>query len=336
MIDKNMKIFCDKIKSMLGASECMSFSGRYESISALFDVIELDENDGVYLSPFAPCDVVKAVLTCGAVPIFCDVTPDSLTLDSKILESSVRHTISNGDLYARAVIADNFCGMPFSAKSIKDICNRFGLILIEDCGECFGGVSDGAPCGSVGDYSLISLGKSSVFGTGGSGSVLTATGNNVIFESLDNSDCGSGYQSADEIYGEQLLDSAENIQSVLEKSRLAALKIEKALDNSDFWIQRGGGKQKSSFGKITVVAQDENECAKALSKFESAGMSEYVKQAHVHHRNCFGRGCRGFKDMVNAASIAPRAFFVDIFRAIHNSAVERLIEQFTVITKTEE
>jgi dTDP-4-amino-4,6-dideoxygalactose transaminase len=331
MNDKSIELFCDKMKLRLGASECVSFASRYESIAALFDAIEMGERECVYLSPLAPCDLIKALLACGVIPVFCDVTPDSLTLDHKMLENLVRHTISNGELYARAVIADNFCGMPFAAKAIKDICNRFGLILIEDCGECFGGTSDGMPCGAVGDYSIITLGHSSVFGTGGAGSILAAMDGNVLSRNIENAECGSGYQSVDEIYGENLEASADNVEAVLDKSRAVADKIEKALADSDFWVQRGNGRQKSSYGKITVIAQYESECADALSTFEKSGLLQYVRQVHVHNRNCFDRGCRGFKDISNAAAIAPRAFSADIFMAIHNSDADRLIEQFAAI-----
>lgn len=334
MSDKNVELFCGKIKSMLNASECMPFSGRYESIAALFDAIELGEKDCVYLSPFASCEVVKAVLAYNVVPVFCDVAPDSLTLDSRAFEAMVRRTVNSGELYARVVIAENFCGMPFSAKAIKDVCNRFGIILVEDCGECFGGTSDGSLCGSVGDYSIISLGRSSVFGTGGSGSLLIAMGDNALCDKLENPECGSGYQSVDDIYGESLLESAESIPSVIGKSRAMAAEIDKILTDSDWWLQRGGGRQKSSYGKIAVITQDEASRCSALSAFKAEGFAKYVKPVHAHHRACFDRGCRGFKDIVNAAAIAPRAFSVDLFEAIHNSDTERLIEQFNVIVKS--
>ena len=327
MCENNVNLFCDKIKSMLGASECMPFSGRYESISALFDAIELEGSDCVFLSPLSPKYVVSAVIARGVVPVFCDVVPDSITLDYKALEGLVRRVISDGNIYPRAVIADNFCGMPFASNAVKDICRRFGLILIEDCGECFGG----APFGTVGDYSLISLGRSSVFGTGGNGCLVAAMGDNSLSDVLLAKECGSGYQSIDEIYGEPLVNSVENMENILQKSRDTAKAIDDIISGSDFWLQRGRGKQKSSFGKITVIAREEENSRAALEAFEKAGLSDYVSPLHAHRKSCFNGSCRGLKDIINAAAIAPRSFSIDIFKAIHNSDEIKLTEAFKLI-----
>lgn len=334
MINSNVGVFCDKIKSMLGAAECVPFSGRFESIAALFDIIQLEAHDCVYLSIFAPCELVKAVIMCGAVPIFCDVVPDSLTIDPKALENLVRHTVSEGSLYPRAVIADNFCGMPFSSRAVKSVCTRFGLILIEDCGKDFGGMSDGALCGTTGDYTLMSLGKSSVFGTGGSGSLLIANGTNAADEYLCSESCGDTYQSVDEIYAGSLVDSLNKFNDILVQSKSAVNEIDAIAAEYDCWIQRGGGKQKSSFGSITVITRDEADCKRIVAALGQTDAANYVKPLHAHVRNCFlNNRCRGFKDIVNGTAIAPRAFSVDIFGTVHNGGASNLIEQLRAAFK---
>lgn len=327
MINSNIGIFCDKVKTMLNAAECLPFSGRFESIAALFDVIQLEAKDCVYLSILAPRELVKAVMMCGAVPVFCDVLPDSLTIDPKALENLVRHTINEGSLYPRAVIADNFCGMPFVSRAIKSVCTRFGLILIEDCGKDFGGISDGALCGMSGDYSLIMLGGSSVFGTGGRGSLLVANGTNAAGEYLDCDLCGETYQSIDDIYADKLAALPDNFDDVLARSRAAANEIDAISAEYDCWIQRGSGKQKSSFGSIAVITREEAECMKIVTSLGQTEAERYVKPLHAHVRGCFDNASKGFKDIVNGTSIAPRAFRLDIFGALHNGDIDMLIEQ---------
>lgn len=327
MIDSKVEAFCDKVKAILGAAECLPFSGRFESAAALFDIIQLDVRDCVYLSILAPRELVRAVMMCGAVPVFCDVVPDSLTIDPKALENLVRHTISEGSLYPRAVIADNFCGMPFASKAVKSVCTRLGLILIEDCGKDAGGVSDGAQCGSSGDYSLISLGGSSLFGTGGSGSLLIANGTNAAGECLDSGLCGDTYQSIDKIYADNLIDSLEKADDVLSQSKAVVSEIDALTAEHDSWIQRGGKQQKSSFGSIAVITREEDECKRIVESLGETEAARFVKPMHAHVRGCFGNASRGYKDIVNGTSIAPRAFILDIFGAVHNGSTEMLIEQ---------
>lgn len=325
MSHQHTERFVQKMTERLGASESMAFSGRTEGLTALFEAFQLGARDCVYLSALAPSWVVKGVMACGAVPMMCDVTPDSLTMDHRALEAAVKQTIASEQLYPRAVIADNFCGMPFALKPVKSVCDRMGLVFIENCGTWFGGTSDGVPCGSVGDYSLILLGSSSVFGTGGSGALVASFGESPLRDGIVFCD-GDEYQSIDEVYGESLLTAFDGMERVLESSRAAAGKIDDVLSDSDFWIQRGGNsRQKSSFGALAVIAQSEEHGARAVDFLRQAGFAAYVNPLHVHRRACFDKGCRGFKNIENAAALAPRAFGLNLFGAYHAGVLDRLI-----------
>lgn len=333
MGNQNIDIFIQKIGERLGAAECMGFSGRTESIEALFEAFGLGMMDCVYVSALAPSWIIKAVISCGAVPMLCDVTPDSLTIDYRSLEAAVKHTMDSKQLYPRALIIDNFCGMPFALKPVKSVCDRMGLIFIENCGCYFGGVSDGIPCGSVGDYSLISLGDSSVFGTGGSGSLVVSLGGSPLSEGMTFCD-GAEYQPIDGIYGENLLTGFYQMDDLLEKSRAAAKQINDIISDSDFWIQRrGNSRQIGSFGATAIIAQSEDHCSRAIEFLNNEGLEGYIKPLHVHKRTCFGKACRGFDNIENAALIAPRAFIIDIFAALHSGNIDRVMQSIENMAK---
>lgn len=325
--------FCERIKNKLGASECMSFSGKVEAVTALFEAIELGDRDCVYMSALAPSYIVRAVIVCGAVPVFCDVTADGFVIDHKSLGEAVRSTVNVDKLYPRAVIAGHMCGLPFSVRAVRELCDRMGLILIEDCGSGFGGTWDGAPCGGFGDYSLISLGKSSVFGTGGSGCLVTANGVNELGALIGSCD-GCGWDSADGIYGDELLSSADQMETRLGANEAALAEITAVMKESDFWMSRGGGRQKSSCCGTIVIAQSESQCEAAVAGFEKAGLSEYVRKLHVHRRACFEHGCRGFKMLENASALAPRAFAVDIAGAVNSGRFADLKVQMRYVAET--
>ena len=319
----NISLFCEEIRKRLDASECRSFSGKVEGITALFEAIQLGAKDCVYLSALAPGYIVRAVIACGAIPVFCDVTADGFVVDHKSLAEAVRQTVSEDKLYPRAVIAEHFCGLPFPIRAIRDVCDRMGLFLIEDCGFGFGCSWDGMECGRFGDYALISLGVSSVFGSGGSGCLVAANGANEFGRLIGVCD-GSGWDTADEIYGQELLDSLQKIPRVLSEAESAVVDITDTVKKSDFWMSRGGGRQKSSCSAAVLIAQSEACRDAAVAAMESGGMPEYVRKLHIHRRACFEHGCRGFKTLENASALAPRAFAVDIFRALHTGKVDRL------------
>ena len=319
--DNKMELFCEEMRKRLGASECRSFSGRVEAVIALFDAIQLGAKDCVYLSALTPGYIVRAIIACGAIPVFCDVTPDGFVLDHRVLTEAVRQTVNEDKLYPRAVIADHFQGFPCSMGAVKGLCDRMGLLLIENCGNGFGCLWDHKECGCFGDYSLISLGKSSVFGTGGSGCLAVANGQSALGSLIGNCD-GSGWDSADGIYSEELLKSLEEIPQRLARAQAAIDEIRDTLNESDFWLQSGGGKQKSSCAGTVVVAQSEALCDAAMTRFANAGLLEYVSRIHVHHRTCFDHGCRGFKTLENASVLGPRSLAVDIFGSISGGRID--------------
>ena len=326
----DIKEFCEKMRERLDASECMSFSGRVESISALFEAIELGPKDCVYLSATAPSYVVRAILACGGVPYFCDIAADSFVIDHKSLAEAVRQTVATEKLYPRVVIAEHFGGLPFSIRAVAEICDRMGLILIEDCGSGFGCLWDGRECGCFGDYSMISLGASSVFGTGGSGCLVMANGDNELHALIVPCD-DLGWQSADDIYAEELFQSLETFPESLSRAETALAEITDIMKESDFWLRRGGGRQKSACSATVVIAQSEAQCEAAAACLASAGLSDLFRRLHVHRRACFEHGCRGFKALENASALAPRALVIDIFGAIHSGRLDGLKAQMKFI-----
>ena len=327
---RKIEMFCERIKDKLGASECVSFSGKVEAVTALFEAIELGDRDCVFLSALAPSYIVRAILVCGAIPVFCDVTADSFVIDHKSLSEAVRSIVNVEKLYPRAVIAEHLCGLPFSVRAVRDVCDRMGLILVEDCGSGFGGTWDSELCGGFGDYSLISLGGSTVFRTGGNGCLVTANGANELGALIGSCD-GFGWDSADDIYAEGLLASVDEMPARLAANEAALAEITSVMKESDFWLRRGGGRQKSSCTGTIVIAQSEAHCDAAVGSFEKKGLSDFVRKLHVHRRACFDHGCRGFKMLENASALAPRAFAVDIAGAVSAGKFDLLKAQMKYI-----
>ena len=189
------------------------------------------------------------------------------------------------------------------------------------------------PCGALGDYSLVSLGGSSPFGTGGSGCLVLAFGENDLANHLESCD-GRGYDTADGIYAPQLTDSLESLPDKLECIRQSYSRISGIMTRSDFWLQRGSGRQKSSFTGTVVTAQDEPQCNAAVESLVSAGLAAFVRRLHVHRKSCFEHGCRGLKNIENATAVAPRSFMVDIAGAVNAGRIEKLAAQMTVIAES--
>jgi len=67
----------------------------------------------------------------------------------------------------RALLAAHYFGFPQPIAEIRDLCDRYDVVLIEDCAHAMFGIADGRPIGSWGDYATASLTKFFPVFTGG-------------------------------------------------------------------------------------------------------------------------------------------------------------------------
>jgi len=107
-----------------------------------------------------------AVLYTGARPIFCDVCPNTLNMDPQSVVSAINDR-------TKAIIAVHLFGYPCDIRRLEEIANSYGLYLIEDFAQGFGGKYDGRYLGAYGVVSITSFGKDKIIDAGGGGILLT-------------------------------------------------------------------------------------------------------------------------------------------------------------------
>jgi dTDP-4-amino-4,6-dideoxygalactose transaminase len=93
---------------------------------------------------------VAAIRLCGAVPIFVDIEPCTMTMDPSRLEAAITGR-------TRAIIPVHLYGHPADLEPILAIADRYGLYVIEDCAQSHGAKYKGQNTGSVGHLGCFSL-----------------------------------------------------------------------------------------------------------------------------------------------------------------------------------
>lgn len=94
---------------------------------------------------------LNPILQNGLVPVFVDVNLDTCVPDMEVIENAVVEGRTKGVVLAHPL------GNPFDAHTLRDICNEYGIWLIEDNCDALGGSLYGKPLGSFGDISTISF-----------------------------------------------------------------------------------------------------------------------------------------------------------------------------------
>lgn len=105
-----------------------------------------------------------AVTYTGAVPVFVDCTADTWEIDPDKIEEKITNR-------TRAIIGVHLYGQPFEFNRVKDIADRHGLYVVEDCAQAHGAGYEGRLVGGLGELGCFSFypGKNLyAFGEGGS------------------------------------------------------------------------------------------------------------------------------------------------------------------------
>ncbi|MCW5515463.1 DegT/DnrJ/EryC1/StrS family aminotransferase [Muriicola sp. Z0-33] len=126
--------------------------------------------DEVILPTFTFVASFEAVLALGAIPVLADVD-DTLTLDPDAVENAITTR-------TKAVMPVHMCGSMADLESLKQLCSKHSLLLIEDACQAIGGSYDGKPLGSYGDMGCFSFDYVKTITCGEGGALIT---NNTEF-----------------------------------------------------------------------------------------------------------------------------------------------------------
>ena len=129
---------------------------------------EIGPTDMVAVPPLTFSATATAVLMQGAAPFFVDVEQSTWCMSpERFRKAAAEHPI-------RAVIVVNLLGVPAKLNEIKQTCDEYDIIFIEDNAQALGARFREAMAGGWGDLSTISLQETKVITSlGEGGAVLT-------------------------------------------------------------------------------------------------------------------------------------------------------------------
>lgn len=108
----------------------------------------------------------NAVVYCGAIPVFVDSEDEAWNIDPAKIEECITSR-------TRAIIAVHIYGHPAEMDAIKEIAERYNLLVVEDAAEAHGAQYKGKTVGSIGDISTFSFYGNKIISTGEGGMVVT-------------------------------------------------------------------------------------------------------------------------------------------------------------------
>lgn len=109
---------------------------------------------------------VNPILQFGAVPVFVDIELGTYNVDPALIEAAIGPR-------TKAIMLAHTLGNPFNLNVVRELCDRYGLWLIEDCCDALGSTFEGRQVGSFGDIGTLSFYPAHHITMGEGGAVFT-------------------------------------------------------------------------------------------------------------------------------------------------------------------
>ena len=156
------KALCD----LTGAKYCIAISNGTAALHVACLAAGVGPGDEVITTPITFAASANCALYCGATPVFADINPDTYNIDPADIERKITDK-------TKAVVAVDFTGQAVEVEAIRAICDKHGLIFIEDAAHSIGTTYNGAQVGSLADLTTFSFHPVKTVTGGEGGAVLT-------------------------------------------------------------------------------------------------------------------------------------------------------------------
>ena len=161
-IDEAEKKLCE----ITGAKYAVLISNGTAALHAACFAADVGEGDEVITTPMTFAASANCALYCGARPVFADINPDTYNIDPDSVEKCITER-------TKAVVGVDFTGQAVELDRLRAICDRHGLILIEDAAHAIGTKYNGKPVGSIADMTEFSFHPVKTCTSGEGGAVTT-------------------------------------------------------------------------------------------------------------------------------------------------------------------
>lgn len=165
-----------KLEAMLaeyvGVKHCITCANGTDALTLALKVWGIKEGDAVFVPDFTFFATAEVVSFEGATPVFVDVDAATFNMDAFSLENAIQKVLEAGNLTPKAIIPVDLFGMPANYLAIRKVADRYGLWVLEDGAQGFGGRMQGRLACGLGDISTTSFFPAKPLGCYGDGGAV--------------------------------------------------------------------------------------------------------------------------------------------------------------------
>lgn len=147
-----------ELEAYLGASHLTLYTNGHLALENVIAAMRFPAGSEMITTPYTFVSTTHAIVRNGLVPVFCDIHPDTYTIDTDKIEALITDKTA-------AIVPVHVYGNLCDTNAIQAIADRHGLKVIYDAAHAFGVRKNGISAASFGDASMFSFHATKVFHT---------------------------------------------------------------------------------------------------------------------------------------------------------------------------
>ena len=165
------KALCD----LTGAKYGIAISNGTAALHVACMAAGIGVGDEVITTPITFAASANCALYCGATPVFADINPETYNIDPADIERKITPK-------TKAVVAVDFTGQAVEVEAIREICDKYNLVFIQDAAHSIGTTYNGVQVGNLADMTTFSFHPVKTVTGGEGGAVMT--NDKALYEKL--------------------------------------------------------------------------------------------------------------------------------------------------------
>ena len=162
----------EKLAVYVGRKHCIGVANGTDALTLSLMAMDVGAGDAVFTSDFTYFASAGSASMIKATPIFVDVDLSTFNLAPDSLEKQIKRVLAEGKLNPKVIVPVDLFGLPADYDSITPIAEKYGLKILEDGAQGFGGRICGKKACSFGDISATSFFPAKPLGCYGDGGAI--------------------------------------------------------------------------------------------------------------------------------------------------------------------
>ena len=167
-----ISLFEEQLAAYCGNNAAAMVQLGTAAIHLALRILNIQQDDVVLCQSFTFVGSTNPILYEKATPIFIGSEKATWNMCPLALEEAIVDSLKKEKL-PKAIIVVHLYGMPAKMPEIMEISQKYSIPVIEDAAEALGSSIKGKPCGSFGDFGVLSFNGNKIITTSGGGALLS-------------------------------------------------------------------------------------------------------------------------------------------------------------------